>query len=146
MAKMTIGRLSKAANVKVTTIRYYETIGLMGVPDRSESGQRIYDENGVQRLAFIRHARDLGFSVEDIRELIDLQTNPGKDCKIVDQITRDHLLSVRQRIQQLQSLEAELERMVSDCTGDDIRTCQIMMSLSDHSACLSETHDRIKPL
>eukprot|EP00521_Asterionellopsis_glacialis_P018914 CAMPEP_0195336208 /NCGR_PEP_ID=MMETSP0708-20121125/16061_1 /TAXON_ID=33640 /ORGANISM="Asterionellopsis glacialis, Strain CCMP134" /LENGTH=59 /DNA_ID=CAMNT_0040406763 /DNA_START=27 /DNA_END=203 /DNA_ORIENTATION=+ len=58
---MTIGRLSKAAGVKVTTIRYYESISLMGDPDRSESGQRLYGDEAVQRLSFIRHARDLGF-------------------------------------------------------------------------------------
>ena len=74
MKPMTIGRLSKAADVKVTTIRYYESIGLMGTPDRSESGQRLYGEPSVQRLSFIRHARDLGFPMEAIRDLIELQT------------------------------------------------------------------------
>jgi len=76
MKPMTIGRLSKAAGVKVTTIRYYESIGLMGTPDRSESGQRQYGDDAVQRLSFIRHARDLGFPMEAIRDLIDLQTEP----------------------------------------------------------------------
>ena len=64
MKPMTIGRLSKAGGVKVTTIRYYESIGLMGEPDRSESGQRLYGEESVQRLSFIRHARDLGFPMD----------------------------------------------------------------------------------
>ena len=73
MKQMTIGRLSKAAGVKVTTIRYYESINLMGVPDRSTSGQRLYDDEAIQRLSFIRHARDLGFPIDSIRDLIDLQ-------------------------------------------------------------------------
>ena len=146
MKKITIGRLSKAANVKVTTIRYYESIELMGKAERSESGQRLYDDSSIQRLTFIRHARDLGFAVDDIRELIELQSQSESNCKAVDEIARSHLSSVRQRIQQLASLETELERMVSNCKGNDIGTCQIMKSLNDHSACLSEAHDRIKPM
>ena len=74
----TIGALSKATGVKVTTIRYYESIGLLPEPARSGSGQRVYDASGFERLEFIRHARDLGFSVETIRDLIALQTDPSE--------------------------------------------------------------------
>ena len=88
MKPMTIGRLSKAAGVKVTTIRYYESIELMGEPDRSDSGQRLYGAGSVQRLSFIRHARDLGFSMNAIRELIELQSDPGEDCAVVERIAK----------------------------------------------------------
>ena len=146
MKPMTIGRLSNAASVKVTTIRYYESIGLMGMPDRSESGQRLYGDDAVQRLSFIRHARDLGFPIEAIRDLIELQTEPDDNCAAVDTIARQQLADVRKRLTQLEALEAELKRMVTACEGGQISDCQIMATLHDHSECLSETHERLQPI
>ncbi|MGH1422210.1 MAG: MerR family transcriptional regulator [Hyphomonas sp.] len=140
MTQMTIGRLSKAAGVKVTTIRYYESIDLMGEPDRSSSGQRLYGDEAVQRLSFIRHARDLGFPIDSIRELIDLQHRPGEDCAHVDVIARRQLADVRQKLSQLEALEAELKRMVSACAGGSIATCKVLESLGDHVHCL-DAHD-----
>jgi len=140
MKPMTIGGLSKAAGVKVTTIRYYESVGLMGEPERSASGQRHYDNEAVQRLSFIRHARDLGFPTESIRELIDLQAQPGEDCGHVDIIARKQLADVRQKLSQLEALEAELKRMISACEGGKISSCKVLESLSDHSQCL-DAHD-----
>ncbi|MEM1088044.1 MAG: helix-turn-helix domain-containing protein [Pseudomonadota bacterium] len=146
MKPMTIGRLSKAGGVKVTTIRYYESIGLMGVPDRSESGQRLYGEDSVQRLSFIRHARDLGFPMDAIRELIQLQSEPGEDCSAVDAIAKRQLADVRKRIGQLKSLEGELKHMISSCAGGIIGTCQVMVALGDHETCTNESHERIAPM
>ena len=143
---MTIGRLSKAAGVKVTTIRYYESIGIMGEPDRSESGQRLYGDEAVQRLSFVRHARDLGFPMEAIRDLIQLQSAPGKDCAAVDAIARRQLSDVRKRLNQLEALEGELKRMISCCEGGKVGTCQVMAALNDHGACLTETHERLRPM
>ena len=140
MKQMTIGRLSKAAGVKVTTIRYYESINLMGVPDRSTSGQRLYDEEAVQRLSFIRHARDLGFPIDSIRDLIDLQHQPGEDCAHVDAIARRQLADVRLKLSQLEALEGELKRMISACEGGTIASCKVLESLSDHGLCL-DRHD-----
>lgn len=140
MKQMTIGRLSKAAGVKVTTIRYYESIDLMGEPERSTSGQRLYGDDAVQRLLFIRHARDLGFPIDSIRELIDLQHKPGEDCAHVDVIARRQLADVRLKLSQLEGLEAELKRMVSTCEGGSIATCKVLESLGDHSQCL-ESHE-----
>lgn len=139
---MTIGRLSKAAGVKVTTIRYYESIGVMSEPDRSESGQRLYGDEAVQRLSFIRHARDLGFPMDSIRELIDLQTQPDQNCTAVDAIARVQLTDVRKRLNQLEALEAELKRMIACCEGDRVETCQIISTLNDHGECIAETHER----
>ena len=139
MKQMTIGRLSKAAGVKVTTIRYYESIDLMGEPERSTSGQRLYDDDAVQRLSFIRHARDLGFPIDSIRELIKLQHQPGEDCAHVDIIARRQLADVRQKLSQLEALEGELKRMISACEGGSIASCKVLDSLSDHTLCL-ESH------
>lgn len=129
---MTIGGLSKAAGVKVTTIRYYESIGLMAPPDRTESGQRVYDHSGVERLIFIRHARELGFPVNAIRELIALQVAPGDDCAAVDVIARRQLGEVRQRLKRLRALESELTQMIAACDGEKIASCTILASLADH--------------
>ncbi|MEM9496053.1 MAG: helix-turn-helix domain-containing protein [Pseudomonadota bacterium] len=143
---MTIGRLSKAAGVKVTTIRYYESVGLMGAPARSQSGQRLYDGEAVQRLSFIRHARELGFPMEAIRELMDLQTRPDQDCAEVDAIARCQLADVRKRLDQLEALEAELKRMIKRCEGGKVGECRVMAALCDHGDCLSASHERIQPI
>ncbi len=146
MKTMTIGRLSKAAGVKVTTIRYYESIELMGEPDRSESGQRLYGTGSVQRLSFIRHARDLGFSMNAIRELIELQSDPGEDCAVVERIAQDQLKNVRTRLKQLRALERELKRIVAGCVGGVVETCEIMSALNDHASCLSPAHERLQAM
>ncbi|CAN0552819.1 unnamed protein product [Ectocarpus sp. 12 AP-2014] len=141
--KRTIGRLSKEAGVKVTTIRYYESIGLMSEPDRSYSGQRIYQKDDVERLNFIRHARELGFSVDSIRELIALQNQPEQDCEVADAIANRHLLDVSRRIRQLRELENELRRMIKSCQGGHIGTCSIIASLSDHEYCEIAKHEKM---
>lgn len=146
MRQMTIGQLSKAGGVKVTTIRYYESIGLMGEPERSESGQRLYTDDAVHRLSFIRHARDLGFPMDAVRELMKLQTEPGSDCSAVDAIAREHLNDVRKRLGQLEALEGELKRMISNCEGGEVGECRVMAALNDHSDCITETHERVKAL
>lgn len=137
---MTIGQLSKAAAVKVTTIRYYESIGLMGTPDRSESGQRLYGDDAVERLSFIRHARDLGFAVDSIRHLIALQMTPEAECAAIDAAARRQLADVRARIARLRALEAELERMVQSCEGGAVATCAVLASLADHNQCATDDH------
>ena len=140
----TIGALSKKTGVKVTTIRYYESIGLMREPDRSASGQRVYEADAYERLEFIRHARELGFSVETIRELIKLQTKPGKDCAAVDAIARRHLTEIGRRIAQLKALESELERMIAGCEGGVIEKCAVMACLSDHDNCIADEHEKLE--
>ncbi|MBA4801434.1 MAG: helix-turn-helix domain-containing protein [Euryhalocaulis sp.] len=140
----TIGRASKDAGVKITTIRYYESIGLMPTPDRTVSGQRVYDDAAVRRLAFIRHTRELGFPVPAIRELIELQTQPGNDCEAVDEIARRQLADVRERMRQLRALEKELKRMAAVCAGGEIAACAVMESLSDHENCRVRNHGDLR--
>ena len=132
---VTIGRLAKASDVKVTTIRYYESIGLIDAPDRSEGGQRIYDAKSVERMRFIRHARELGFPLEAIRELIALSRNEDRSCAEVDEIARRHVEDVKRRIKRLRSLERELGRMIKQCSVDRISDCRIMEVLSNHELC-----------
>ncbi|WP_375210683.1 MerR family transcriptional regulator [Hyphococcus sp.] len=146
MTRMTIGKLAGATGVKVTTIRYYESIGLLDAPARSESGQRLYDDKAVERLAFIRHARDLGFPVDIIRELISLQVEPGRDCAVIDQIARRQLGEVRRRLTQLESLEAELKRMIMACEGGEISTCSVLAALGNHADCLADDHGGVEVL
>ena len=146
MKPMTIGRLSSAAKVKVTTIRYYESIGLMGTPDRSASGQRLYGSVDVERLSFVRHARELGFSMDAIKDLIGLQTEPDQDCSAVDTIAQKQLAEVQKRLTQLEALERELKRMIENCRGGKVGGCQVMAAINDHSECETDKHERLKPL
>ncbi|PHQ83494.1 MAG: MerR family transcriptional regulator [Thalassobium sp.] len=139
---LTIGTLARKTGTKVQTIRYYEQVGLMLEPDRTEGGQRRYDGDGLDRLAFIRHARQLGFTLEAIRELLDLSDDPEKPCDEADQIARRQLLQVEQRIARLEALRTELERMVHECSGGNTADCRVLEVLRDHSECLTK-HDEI---
>ena len=136
--EFTIGQAAETSGVKVTTIRYYESVGLMPEPRRVESGRRVYGQASVDLLGFIRHARDLGFTVEAIRDLIDLQENPGTDCTKADELARHHLVETQKRIEQLRVLEGELMRMIDGCAGGKVGSCEIVTSLFDHSKCLSD--------
>ena len=138
-----IGRLARETGCKVQTIRWYEEIGLMPEPERTPGNQRIYGPEHAARLAFIRHARELGFPLDDVREMLEMGDQPGQSCQAVDAVARRHLLSVKQRIHRLKGLEAELERMVEQCRGGRVADCRIIEVLSDHSHahCLSDAHD-----
>ena len=118
----------------------------MGTPDRSESGRRLYGEAAVQRLSFIRHARDLGFPMGAIRDLIELQTEPAHHCSTVDAIARRQLADVRKRLNQLEALEVELKRMIAFCEGGSVDTCGVMAALNDHGECIHEEHERIQAM
>ncbi len=135
---LSIGELSRRTGVKVPTIRYYEGVGLMPVPVRSEGKQRRYTSAEVSRLNFIRHARELGFEVEAIRELLVLSAEPDRPCAEVDAIARRHMVDVERRIGQLTALRAELQRMVEECGHGRMCDCRVIETLADHGLC---THD-----
>jgi len=135
---LTIGDLAKRTGAKVQTIRYYETIGLLPVPDRTEGNQRRYDEHAADTLRFIRHARDLGFEIDQIRDLLSLAAHPERPCGDADTIARHHLEQVEQRIVILQSLRGELKRMVRQCSGGRVATCRVIESLADHAHCRTD--------
>lgn len=139
-ARYSIGDLGRQTDTKVQTIRYYEQIGVMPEPVRTEGGQRRYGQAHLDRLAFIRHSRELGFSLEQIRSLLDLSDRPDRTCAEADAIARENLLAVRRRIRSLKALEVELERMVAECGGGRVCDCRVIEVLSDHGKCLHEAH------
>lgn len=143
---MTIGKLSKAAGVKVPTIRYYEDIGLMPEPERTEGNQRRYVGVHLQRLNFIRHARDLGFSVEAIRDLLSLQARPQASCHDADRIAAQNLAEVRAKIARLRKLESELAHIVAECSGGRAGECNVLATLADHTLCTTDHGRADNPL
>ena len=135
---LTIGKLGEAAGVKVPTIRYYEQIGLLREPDRSAGNQRLYGQSALDRLAFIRHARELGFPLDTIRDLLSLSDRPDQSCAAADVIARAQLAEVESRLARLTALKAELERMVVQCGGGRIADCRVIEVLGDHSLCATD--------
>jgi len=129
---MKIGELAKATGTNVETIRYYERIGLLPEPARTDGNYRDYGREPVERLSFVRHCRGLGFDITDIRSLLDLADEPACDCGEADRIATGHLAAVERKIAQLQQLQSELRRIIKDCRGGQIGSCNIMRSLSDH--------------
>jgi DNA-binding transcriptional MerR regulator len=130
-----IGHLSRRTGVKVPTVRYYEQMGLLEAPERSGGNQRRFGKKELERLAFIRHARDLGLTIDSIRQLIDLSGHADRPCADADRIAKEQLASVRERIARLQKLEKELERIATCCTGETVGDCYVIRALSDHSLC-----------
>jgi DNA-binding transcriptional MerR regulator len=131
-----IGTLAERTGVKVETIRYYEQVGLLPRPERSDGNQRRYGRRHLERLAFIKHARDLGFSVDSVRTLLDLSDKPDMACDEAHKAAASHLADVRGKIAQLKSLEAELERIARSCSGGvPVRDCAVIEALADHSLC-----------
>lgn len=135
MSELTIGRLARRSGVKVPTIRYYEEIGLLPPPGRTEGNQRRYPDGAVERLAFIRHARELGFDLEAIRELLRLSAHPEAPCEDADALARRQLAAVERRIASLERLRGELSRMVAACDGGSIGECRVMQVIGDHALC-----------
>jgi DNA-binding transcriptional MerR regulator len=142
MKDVSIGTAARATGVKVPTIRYYEEVGLLPRAPRTGSNRRLYGADDLNRLRFIRHARELGFDIDAIRALLDLQAKPETSCAGVDAIAREHLAEVDRRIESLQALKRELERMLTSCQRGRIAECRIIEVLQDHAQC--RHHD--KPL
>ncbi len=141
---LTIGKLGAAAGVKVPTIRYYEQIGLLPDAERSTGNQRLYSRAVQDRLAFIRHARELGFPLDAIRDLLGLSDRPDQSCAEVDAIARTQLIAVEGRITRLQALKGELARMVDHCAGGTISDCRVIEVLGNHAHCAAD-HGRHMP-
>ena len=126
---MKIGQLSERTECKIETIRYYEKIGLLPEPGRSDGGYRIYDEGHLKRLSFIRRSRELGFTIDEIRGLLKLVDGGNYTCSDVKTITMEHVESIRQKIADLKKLEKTLSRIASQCAGDTTPECPIIDSL-----------------
>lgn len=128
-----IGEAARMSGVKAPTIRYYEQIGLLPAPSRSDGNRRLYSAMDLRRLSFIRHARELGFEIEAIRTLLALQDAPDHPCAEADAIARARLTEVDQRIARLAALREELAQMI-ECRGDgQVRECRVIEALADES-------------
>lgn len=140
MQGVPIGEAAKQSGVKVPTIRYYEQIGLLPAPPRSEGNRRHYEAADLRRLAFIRHARELGFEIKAIRALLTLQDNPNQPCATADHVAKARLAEVNQRIGSLIALKAELELMVEGCSHGRVAECRVIEVLADHGKCAHAQH------
>jgi Cu(I)-responsive transcriptional regulator len=133
--RLTIGDLAKATGTKVVTIRYYEQIRLLPEPARSEGNYRAYSQEHMHRLRFIRRCRDLGFTLDEIRELLRLSSHKNQECAEVNRITALHLANIEQKINNLIRLADELRRLSKCCRGNRlIADCQIIEALSPDAA------------
>ncbi|MFO1097046.1 MAG: helix-turn-helix domain-containing protein [Xanthobacteraceae bacterium] len=129
-AAVPIGEAAQRTGVKIPTIRYYEQIGLLPAPVRTDGNRRLYQETELRRLSFIRHARELGFDLKAIRALLSLQDHPEQSCASADAIARARLAEVRQRIARLKALEDELTRMIDECARGRIAECRVIETLA----------------
>jgi MerR family mercuric resistance operon transcriptional regulator len=125
-----IGELARHTGCKVETIRFYESVGLLPSPNRGSSGHRIYTDTDRRRLTFIRRARDLGFSMDDVRALLDLSDNGDRSSVDGCGLARAHLDRVRAKINALQAMEDVLQRISNDCTE---KTRCRLLELFSHS-------------
>lgn len=135
---LSIGEMARRSGVKVPTIRYYEQMNLIDAPERSAGNQRRYTRAALDRLTFIRHARDLGLSLEAIRELVRLSENPAMPHDEAHRIATSHLAAIRERIARLKRLEKELTRVEANCHANQVGDCNIMQVLADHGLCETE--------
>jgi MerR family mercuric resistance operon transcriptional regulator len=124
--RLPIGALSKGTGCNIETIRYYERIGLLPRPARSQGGHRMYGVGHLKRLGFIRRARDLGFTVEEIRALLRLVDERDQPCAEVRDVASSHLVDVRAKIAALRRMERALKEMVSQCDADRTPECPLL--------------------
>lgn len=137
---MTIGEAARRSGVKVPTIRYYEQIGVLPSLGRTPSNRRLYGDADLKRLIFIRHARELGFNINAIRDLLMLQDRPDHSCAAADAIAKARLVEVERRLASLTNLKSELERMIVGCATETIADCRVIEILADHGNCLHHRH------
>jgi len=123
---MNIGQASKQSGISTKMIRYYEQIGLLEPSKRSDSGYRIYSERDLKTLVFIKHARDLGFSSEQMKELVSLWKNTDRQSAEVKQLALKHIDELKQRIARFQEMVNLLQTSANYCTGDNSADCAIL--------------------
>jgi MerR family mercuric resistance operon transcriptional regulator len=123
------GTLAQRSGVNSETVRYYEKIALLPAPDRSAGGHRVYQEDDLQRLCFIRRCREMGFSLEEIRGLLSLVDGQQVSCERVKNIADEHLRDIQTKISDLKKMERTLRTLSASCSGDDIPECPIIESL-----------------
>lgn len=127
---ITRGKLAKATGIKIETIRFYEKIGLLAPPERTAGNYRACQQADVDRLSFVRRARDLGFSLDQVRALLDLADDGSRSCRAVDEIARGQLEAVEQKISDLLALKRELSSLIEQCDRGTIAECRIIGALA----------------
>lgn len=127
---MRIGELAKATGTKAETIRYYEREGILPAADRTDSNYRDYSDDHLAALTFVRRARELGFSMAQVRELLALSDHDDKPCGDVDQLVRSQLVEVEQKIADLVALRTELDQLLRSCQANRIGDCRIVERLA----------------
>jgi len=125
------GKLAQLAGCNLETIRYYEKIGLLHEPDRTESGHRVYSRDDQRRLKFILRSRELGFSIEGLRGLLKLVDADDYTCGEVLDVTTQHIADIKSKIADLRKLERTLSDMSSQCAGGEVPECPIVNILSE---------------
>ena len=131
---MKIGELANATATKVETVRYYEKIKLLPPPARTLANYRAYGSDHLARLSFIRRARDLGFTLEAVRELLTLTDDKAQSCGAVDSIARVHLMEVYRKIADLSALRGELDRVTGSCRQGTVADCKIIETLAPQAS------------
>ncbi len=126
MTHLTIGKLAEATGTKVETVRYYERAGLIAPPARTSGNYRSYRTEDLERLRFIRRTRDLGFSMEEVRALLDMAQERDRDCGTVDELAKRHLGDIDRKIADLKALRRELAGVISSCAGGTMAECRIL--------------------
>ncbi len=134
MQRFTRGVIAKRTGVNIETVRYYERIGLLPAPPRSEGGHRIYDEDLLRRLHFIRRSRELGFTLDEVRGLLRLVDGGDYTCGEVEALTTAHLGEVRRKLADLKRLEKVLREMISRCEGGEVPECPVIEALFKESS------------
>ncbi|MGB9663834.1 MAG: heavy metal-responsive transcriptional regulator [Ignavibacteria bacterium] len=131
MARYFVGQIAKQVGVNVETIRYYERIKLLPRPKRIESRYRIYDEMDLKRLLFIKHAKELGFTLREIKELIELRIDSKAKCKDVKSLTENKLRDIDNRIRVLQNIRKVLVKLIDQCVNEEISSmeCPILEAI-----------------
>jgi len=126
---VTIGGLSKQTGCNIETIRYYERIGLLPKPPRTEGGHRLYEREQIKRLVFIRRSRELGFSLDEIRTLLRLVDGKRYTCQEVKALTEEHLGDIKKKIADLKKLQKTLGEISAQCQGGQVPECPIIDAL-----------------
>ena len=127
---LSIGKLAKATGTKVETIRYYESVGLLAPPARTKGNYRAYAPQHLARLSFIRRARALGFSIDQVQELLKLADQKDISCKAVDTIAREHLAEIDRKLRDLNTLRSELSSVIVQCGPGTLSACRILETLA----------------
>ena len=131
VARLQIGALARRTGCNIETIRYYEKVGMLARPIRTEGGFRLYGPDEVRRLSFIHRARELGFSQKEVRAMLRLSDEEGQPCADISEVATAHLADVRSKIADLRAMEAALEILIAKCEAGLSAACPLIETLSN---------------